>query len=112
MTAPIRHGTARPALIVDQWAKVLADPVSRTQVGRPGQTEPMAGIAILGRERVVSALPCGLGLPVQLERPRVIVDPWGMRLRDPQGNYIGDRAGIWVNRLLGGMAVHDTRRLG
>lgn len=111
MTAPIRHGTNRPRLVVDAWSKRLFDPVSRTYVGRPAPPDPMAGIAVLGRERVVSAQPLGLGHPLQLERPRVIVDAWGMRLIDPQGNYVGDRRGVWVNRMLSARRAHDTRRL-
>jgi hypothetical protein len=57
----------------------------------------------------VWALPVEGG-PVQVKVPRVIVDPWGFRLIDPDGNYIGS-AGIWVNRMLGATKTTNTRRL-
>lgn len=115
MTAPLRHPSARPAVVVDAWAKPLFDPATRSYVGRPRRPQPGTLPDPLGRARVVAAQPLDTGLPVQLQPPRVIVDPWGFRLVTPAGRFkgalIGDRGGVRVNRLLAARHAADTRRL-
>jgi hypothetical protein len=66
-----------------------------------------------GRERIVSALPLGeydTG-PVQIDPPRMIVDPWGFLLVDPTTNAVVGKPALWCHRWLGSTITQDTRRL-
>lgn len=99
---PLRLGSWRPELIVDDHAFRLWDPVDQTYVGVPGP---------FGRERVVFALPFnGGGTPSGPLRSWVVHDNDGFHLADPDGNLVG-RADVWIPRLLDARWTEDTRRL-
>lgn len=97
---PIRPQSLRPLVTADSWGFGVRDPATGTIVGRAGP---------LGRERVVSALRLNDG-PQQILPDKVLVDPWGFLLADPDGNVVG-RPGVIINRILSARWVHDTRRL-
>ena len=98
---PLRPGSWRPELVVDENARWLYDPVSKTMVGFAGP---------LSRERVVTALPLEHGGPVLIDPQRVVSGADGFYLADPDGNLIG-KDGLWVMRMLYARKVEDTRRL-
>lgn len=105
MAAPLRPPSPRPTLNVDAWNFLLRDPATGTVVGRPGP---------FGRGRVVSALRLGEFGNSQwhpLKPAKVVVDSWGFRLADVDGNLIGMPA-VTVQRCLYATPTHETRHWG
>jgi hypothetical protein len=92
--------TPRPEFVVDAWAFRLYDPTTKTYVGRAAEW---------GRQRVVSAIELNGG-PQQVYPPKMVNDPWGFALADPNGNIIG-KPGVTISRILSATWTHDTRRL-
>jgi hypothetical protein len=95
---PLRPGSWRPELVVDDHAWRLYDPATQTFVGMPGP---------FGRERVVWALPNGTG-PTVLEPNKVVHDGGGFYLADPDNNLIG-MPGLVVARMLMATRTEQTR---
>ena len=99
---PLRPGSPRPEIIVDDAALRLRDPATGSYVGMPGP---------FGRERVVMALATNGTGPVWIDPHRVVGDDGGVYLADPTGVLVG-LPGVWVARMLDARWVEDTRRLG
>jgi hypothetical protein len=95
----LRHPSLSPSVVVDPAAFGVVAPDSAF-VGRP---------ALLGRERVLFALPLDPG-PALLSPPIVVRDPGSAYLADPDGALIGVAA-TWVSRMQTARWVEDTRRL-
>ena len=98
---PLRPGSWRPELIVDDHAHRLADP-NGNYIGIPGP---------LGRERCIAALPIGGSGPVQLAPHIVVRDDDTHDIADPLRNLIGNQQAVWVMRMLYARWTLDTRRL-
>lgn len=100
----LRNLSARPELVVaSPPPSTVHDVVTPADIGMPGP---------LGRGRIVDALPLNKTRgPVQLVAARVMHDSTRCYLGDPDGNLVGDRAALWVHRLLDANVTPDTRRL-
>ena len=98
---PLRPGSWRPELIVDDHARRLWDPVTDTYVGLP---------APFGRERVVFALATNGTGPVQVTRAKVLHDDDGHHIAAPDGALLGQQS-VWVHRMCYAGVVEDSRRL-
>jgi len=89
----------RPELLVG-LTPVVGEPAGVTLVGRDGPR---------GRDRMLFALPLNGTGPVEVVRGRTVTAV-GARLADPDGDLVGDRAMLWIHRLLTAAATEDTRR--
>ena len=98
---PLRPGSWRPELVVDDHAHRLWDPTTGTYVGLPGP---------LGRERVIFALPTNGTGPIQVTRAKVLKDDDGAMIVDQNVTLLG-QPGVWVHRMCYAGVVEDTRRL-
>jgi hypothetical protein len=98
---PLRTPSARPELVVDPRAYRIVDPSDLSTVGLHGP---------FGRERCQYAIPVNETPAQWLEPHKVVHDPGGAYLADPQGNLIGHN-GVWVPRMMSARWTEDTRRL-
>ena len=94
---PLRPGSWRPELVVDDRAFRLFDPTTQTYVGLPGP---------FGRERLVWALPLiNSGPP---PRATLVNDERNNVIADASGNPLG-RTDVWVARMVYAEQTQNTR---
>jgi len=85
----------RPQFFVDNLGRRFIDPQG-SSLGTPGP---------LGRRRITSALPTNGTGPVQLA-PGIVLP-----LIDADGVVVGEKAPLWISRMVTATITEDTRRL-
>lgn len=106
--------SARPQLVVDTSQQRIVDSNAPAQAPNP-PVPPLQGSvgqqAPFGRGKMLTALPTNGSGPVMLSPPVVFGSSLSY-LVDPDGFFVGERAAVFVHRLLTARWVEDTRRLG